>query len=252
MKFDVNVPGPIVSAKLVVHNSGTTWNRDVGIYSMTDTTWDENSVTWNSRPLIDGVLLDRKDVRNETWEEFDVSSGVVSNGLVSFGLLRDPLDTQRHLDSRESLYPPELRIEYRATLSPADHYADWRTGYDFDGKIDFLDDPDGDVHNNLVEYGLGGSPDDANDPSDMLPTVRHVVTGGVEGLDYVYRRRTDAAMRGLSYRIEECSDLRSAEWIAATFPELDTSPLEAGFETVTHRIPVSRTNGFFRLRIAIE
>ena len=112
MKFNVDVPGNIIRAELDLHNAGGTHNIGVGLHAMSDTSWDENTMTWNNRPVIDGALLDTKNVNAGSWTTFDVSAGVTSTGLVSFGMIRDPLDTQRSIDSKESSFVPVLRVSY--------------------------------------------------------------------------------------------------------------------------------------------
>jgi len=87
MKFDVSVTGKIVSATLKLYNPNGGTVRGLGIYSMTDTTWDGNTLTWNNRPPIDGSLLDRKDIQTG-WGSFNVTEGLTSTGMVSFALIK--------------------------------------------------------------------------------------------------------------------------------------------------------------------
>ncbi|VGO19353.1 CBM96 family carbohydrate-binding protein [Pontiella sulfatireligans] len=240
MKFNVDVPGNITSATLELHNSGGTHNKQVGVYSMTDVSWEEDLITWSNRPPIDGVQLDFDDVDSGEWAAFDVSAAVVSNGWVSFGLIRGVVDTQRGIDSRESAYPPVLKVSSINT-SPAHSFVEWVDDYDVDAA-GYHADPDGDHLDNLTEYAIGGAPDDFDDAPHPI----------FENLEYVYRRRTDAAARGLSYALEECTNLISNDWSTVTDLPFGTAPLGAGFEAVTNKIPTTEENQFIRLHISLD
>ncbi|VGO19330.1 CBM96 family carbohydrate-binding protein [Pontiella sulfatireligans] len=239
MKFDVDVPGEIVSATLELHNSGGSHTKGVGIYSMTDTSWDEATLTWNNRPPIDGVHLDDQDVNSGSWASFEVSSVVVSNGLVSFGLIRDPLDSQRSIDSRESAFAPVLKVEY---VPDTDYFADWAGGYALGSESGLLDNPDGDMFNNLTEYALGGSPTDPGDAAAIVPIF--------DGMHYIYRRRTDATERELTYTLEARTNLVAGSWSVIAAAPSGVAPLEVGFEAVTNQIVTTNDSRFVRLRIS--
>ena len=120
-------------------------------------------------------------------------------------------------------------------------YGDWIAGYSVSGSDGMGDNPDGDKIDNLAEYGLGGVPDVFD--NGPVPTF--------ENLKYVYRRRTDAVARGLTYALEECTNLISNDWNTVTNPPTGSAPLESGFESVTNTIPTTETNQFIRLRISI-
>ena len=106
--------------------------------------------------------------------------------------------------------------------------------------------------NNMVEYGLGGNPTN-NDAAAVLPTSGIVADGGTNWLEYVYRRRTDAPARELNYWLELNTNLVSGAWNTNGYIEVDSAPLETGFEAVTNHIPTaSETNRFIRLRISID
>jgi hypothetical protein len=114
IKFNVDVPGNVLSAGLRLYaNNGNA--RFIQVFSMTDTSWDEMTMTWNNRPQIDGVMLDTQNIDNNTWQDFDVSNAISDSGLVSFGLIRQPLDSRRSVATKESAYPPELIVTYEAT-----------------------------------------------------------------------------------------------------------------------------------------
>jgi len=112
IKFNVALTGEIASATLELHNSNTSHTNQVGVYSMDDTTWTEGSITWNTRPAINGALLEEKDVDSGEWATFDVSDAITSSGLVSFGLKLDQADVARYLDSKETTFAPVLKVVY--------------------------------------------------------------------------------------------------------------------------------------------
>ncbi len=208
---------------------------------MTHTSWSEGEITWNNRPPIDGIQLGYGTVGPDVWTSFDVSAAVVSNGPVSFGFIRGTNDSQRSIDSGDSTNQPVLNVQYEAP-SPAAYYVAWVDGYDVDAP-GYYADPDNDNVPNFAEYGLGGAPD-AVDAAAIMPTF--------ENMHYVYRRRTDAATRGLTYTLEECTNLISNDWNTVTDPPSGIAPLETGFEAVTNQIPTTETNLFIRLRISID
>jgi len=112
VKFDVNVTGKVVSAELRLHRSNASSNVDVEIYSMSDTSWDESTVTWDTQPARDGIFLDANQVNGgSNWASFVVTEGV-TNGLVSLALIKEEGSAKRTVDSRESAWAPELILEY--------------------------------------------------------------------------------------------------------------------------------------------
>ncbi len=123
-------------------------------------------------------------------------------------------------------------------------YSSWANDYAISGHDGYVDNPDGDTLKNLAEYGLGGSPDNPNDAPGIVPTF--------DNLEYVYRRRTDAAARGLTYTLEECTNLVSNDWNSFINPPTGVGALEAGFEAVTNQIPTTGPSQFMRLRISLD
>ena len=115
LKFDVDVPGTIISAKLKLYNEGTK-SRGVNVHSVSDTRWDEASITWNNQPVI-GAAIVSADVLENSWQEFDLTGQVTSNGLLSLALKRDANDSRRELVSKEGGNKPELIIEYKVPVA---------------------------------------------------------------------------------------------------------------------------------------
>ncbi len=114
LKFDVDVPGTIISARLKLHNSNTK-NRGVNIHNVSDTSWDEANITWNNQPVIGAVIV-KADILENSWQEFDLTGQVTANGLLSLALKRDANDSRREVDAKESSYSPELFIEYKTVV----------------------------------------------------------------------------------------------------------------------------------------
>jgi len=113
------------------------------------------------------------------------------------------------------------------------------------------DDPDTDSMDNLLEYSLGGDPL-VNDAASILPTYSGIVaTGGTNYLNYVDRRRVDAALRGLSYGVKFNFDLVSDPWTdgGSSF-ETGADPIDAAFESVLNLVPtVYSDEGFITLKV---
>jgi hypothetical protein len=113
MKFNINVPGPIVSADLNVWVTTSGNSNGTQAWSMTDTTWGELTMTYSNAPPQDGVLLDQIDIAGQTWGMLDVSATVTGNGIISLGLWRaDNYTNARSVGSREHANAPYLRIGY--------------------------------------------------------------------------------------------------------------------------------------------
>jgi len=116
LKFAVDVPGTILSAKLKIYNNQSSKNRFVNIHTVSDTNWAEDVITWNNQPTM-GAALQQLDILGNSWAEFDVMSAmtadVLTNGLLSLGLKRDASDSRRQVVSKEGSFAPELIIEYK-------------------------------------------------------------------------------------------------------------------------------------------
>jgi len=130
----------------------------------------------------------------------------------------------------------------------AELYQHWAAGYSVAGSAGYADNPDGDTLVNLVEYGLGGAPDNPNDPPEIFPVFSRMGAS----MEYIYRRRTDAAARGLAYGLELNTNLVSGTWTTNGYSESGFGDLGNGFESVTNQVPTIQTNQFIRLRLSIQ
>jgi hypothetical protein len=131
---------------------------------------------------------------------------------------------------------------------PTNTFADWAVPYALNAAVtNYQNDTDGDGLDNLTEYALGGNPTNGTFSAGNLPAFRQ---GGIE---YVYRRRQDAAARQLSYSVELSRDLRSPAWGTNGIVETGSGVIDADFESVTNRITATTNKaGFVRLRIGIS
>jgi hypothetical protein len=94
-----------VRLRLYVMDNGT--QNGPAVYA-TDNFWDENDLTWNTRPERTSTALDNKDhLTRNNWVEYDVTSTVIGSGAVSFVLIADSKDGVV-FSSREGGKPPQL------------------------------------------------------------------------------------------------------------------------------------------------
>src|SRR5688572_8920399 len=106
MKFNVSgLTAPVVTAKLRMHVDNVTGaeSSSGGTYRlMSNKSWTETGVTWNSQPAIDGVTLGSIGaVARSTWVELDVTGKITGNGTYSIGVTTASSDGAA-FDSRES------------------------------------------------------------------------------------------------------------------------------------------------------
>jgi hypothetical protein len=110
----------------------------------------------------------------------------------------------------------------------------------------FTQDPDEDGMVNLLEYGFDGDPLTAD-------AWRQPQFGGLsdDGVSFIYRRRRDAADRGLSYFVGAGPDLMTAGRTNATV-EAGTEVINSSMEFVTNRVSTAAEQQFMQLRITQE
>ena len=158
--------------------------------------------------------------------------------------------------SNEFLYIDDLEIIGYSSAeppapTPAERYAAWATTFGLDtnntGAMTFDFEPDG--MNNLMEYALGGNPT-TDDAASYFPFFEMLDAGsGSNLMEYVYSRRLDAALRGLTYGLNESTNLLS-EWnYVSNAYETGSFEIDSDFESVTNTVPVSTDEGFINLEI---
>jgi len=109
-RFNVSgLSGAVVSARIQLECINASPEGGT-IYTISDNSWQENAVTYNHRPAVDGVALDALgEVNIGDVVELDVTAAINGNGTYSFAM-----DSTRpngvHYYSREGANPPKLII----------------------------------------------------------------------------------------------------------------------------------------------
>ncbi len=135
-------------------------------------------------------------------------------------------------------------------------YLAWAADFgltDTNGSAALTFDVDSDGLDNLAEYALGGNPtvDDADAVNPVLSGP--VNSAGTNCMTYIYRRRLDAASRGLEYGLVlNAGGLTSpSSWTSAgTEYETGAGAMDASFELVTNACPMDADLLFINLEIS--
>ncbi len=130
-------------------------------------------------------------------------------------------------------------------------FAGWLEGFPaLSGPdADELADPDSDGMNNLIEYALGGIPTNS-DAAAVAPSAFLKDVSGTNWFYYVYRRRLDAAERGLQYAVLAGDDLLN-DLIDPT-DEVDSAGIDGDFEIVSNRVSTASAQTFVRLKVTSD
>ncbi|VGO20674.1 CBM96 family carbohydrate-binding protein [Pontiella sulfatireligans] len=238
VKFSVgSITGKIASVKLRLHSIDL---EDLATVRPAASSWAETAVTWNTRPTLGEIIAGSHAVSGK-WCEWDVTAVVTNSGTYSFAI-ENEINGDRDFTSKEGGLPPELIVElYDAEGS----YRVWTGEHGlYDEAADHTADPDADEINNLLEYGLGGSPTNG-DSAAMLPTFG-------SGLDYVYRRRSDAGLRGLDYQVITTTNLVTGTWSTNGCVETGDAEIDAAFEFVTNAVAMDQPHRFLQLLIEMD
>jgi hypothetical protein len=135
LRFDVTgLNGTVQSARLSFDcvNDGPFGGT---IHSVSDNSWDENTITFDTRPDIDGPALDTVGaVAVGDIVEFDVTPSVGGNGIYSFAIVPDSTKRVKYRSREDSINPPALIITTHEERSS--YYCD----DDFDGYMDSTSD----------------------------------------------------------------------------------------------------------------
>lgn len=145
-------------------------------------------------------------------------------------------------------------VPLNLSLPLLETYASWSSGL---GNSAESADPDQDGISNLLEYAFGGSPvvvstSDANG-HPLAPRIQ--ISGN--HIQFIHRRRTDAAARGLIYQVQTTEDPANETW-SESLPSgsgISSAPMvppSADFEVVTVSIPLSSARRFLRLKVALS
>jgi len=122
---------------------------------------------------------------------------------------------------------------------PPTGYNVWAAGYGI-GIGEETNDNDGDLVDNIHEYGAGGNP---NDPLDKGYESVFTNTGG--SMEYLYAQRTDDA--NLDYYLETTTDLIAVPWADTGYSVVGTYVTGGDFDVVTNSIPTTAVQTFIRL-----
>jgi acid phosphatase type 7 len=105
LRFTVTgLTDPVVRAALRLHTvSGNTGSPHGGIWrAVTDATWSETTVTWDTQPEIDGVTVgELGEVTSSNWYEIDVTVLVTGNGTYTIAGT-SPNEDGAYFDTREA------------------------------------------------------------------------------------------------------------------------------------------------------
>ncbi len=151
----------------------------------------------------------------------------------------------------DSFYMDNITLSKQGEPIPPQAYYDaWLWYYPgMENSTNLLDNPDGDLFDNLLEYAQGGDPANGADVGHAPLDIHALEVGGTNFLEYVYAKRNDSEARGLLYSLEISSNLVSNIWITGNGEVLGTGALDAEFDSITNRVPAQGKEGFIRLRI---
>ena len=113
LMFDLSdISGTVTSATLNLHaQSDSHADGDGGgLYQVTDTSWSEDSLTWNNRPGLGSQIAGFGAVAPSDTLSFDVTGFVTAGGRVAFAVANGGSNTV-HFWSKEGDNPPSLIVE---------------------------------------------------------------------------------------------------------------------------------------------
>jgi len=115
LKFALQIPGRPVSVKLRLHTapSEASESGDSGRICVVDELWDENKVTYASRPRLGAEVGKLGAVARDVWEERVLKVDLTGKTELSLALDPTSCDGANYI-SREGKLAPELVVEYEA------------------------------------------------------------------------------------------------------------------------------------------
>lgn len=118
------------------------------------------------------------------------------------------------------------------------------------------DDPDGDGLTNLLEYALGGDPAINSTESPEGANLSPHLEQTPNGVTFVFRKRTDADARGLTYTVlysEDLSPNSFSEVKPTSFREtqINNPAPDSAFQMINTNMTTERMH-FFRLKVELE
>ena len=119
LKFTVSGLGksPVTSATLRLYVADNGSVKGGSVAQMSDSSWREDTVTYDTRPALDGPALSSLGpVAVGTWYEFDVTPAVRADGVLSFGLRTPSTDGVQFGSREDPAHAPRLVV----TTAPAE------------------------------------------------------------------------------------------------------------------------------------
>lgn len=142
----------------------------------------------------------------------------------------------------EEIYLDDALLTY---TSAGTLYVDWTTNYSAMGSgTNLTADPDGDKLNNLCEYAFGGNPESPDDWGH----ISQIATGldnGTNWIQYTCAQRKDASARGLTYLVEQRTNMVSGSWVSGQFDHSSSGTLDSAFNEVTYYTSMDSFNSLF-------
>ena len=213
----------MVDAKLKLYSSSA--DCPVDVYAVPDTSWDEMTVTWDTKPAL-GAKLTTVTASANNWFEIDLFSYVTSAGIYSVAL-DETADSVGELDSREGSHPPRLDL-ILARFEDTDG----------DGVYDHMDaDDDNDGMSDANEIFAGFNPLD----SRSFFEIKQFTAGPLQSYFQW------ASVSGRTYSVECSTNLES--WLLLPGGEsIFADDAETGFVDVTDMVEAR----FYRIKVLAE
>ena len=217
-------------------NSPNVFTDSVAVGSFTTTKADNGGVVGDSWSITGTALVDFLNADANGYVTLMIGRSGASGSFDTFSAKENLTHTA-----------PTLSLEYLKV--PA--FSAWIGQYPGVGSsTNKMDNPDGDSLDNLSEWALGGNPDDAGDIGHV-PASGLVDEGGTNWFTYGYAKRNDAAALGLTYTVEQNTDIGFPSWTNDNYEVVGSGGLDAEFDTVTNRMPTEAESKQF-LRLLIE
>lgn len=191
-----------------------------------------------------------------TWTTITGSYEIAVNQAGSAGGIQISTDTGGYVSGTpsEGIVLDNIQITIASIVPVYDSaLEEWAAGFGLYGvDAAATANPDGDIFNNLYEYGLGGDPSSATN-NGYSAEYALAAEGGTNWLYFVHPKRSDAVAAGLVYTVETDTDLVAAPgWTNANYEVLGTATdgFATGFDAITNRISTEvETQQFIRLKI---
>ncbi|MEZ4252519.1 MAG: DNRLRE domain-containing protein [Polyangiales bacterium] len=162
LRFDVpRLTAPVQRAVLRLYVTNPSPNGPA--VSVTTNAWDEERVTWETRPRAGGSVVANPGNVPGGWLELDVTRAVTASGELSFVLVPEH-DDGADFDSREGTRPPELVVTTGVSEPPPPSRGITHVGttqtYDSNGQGLVIDRPSGSAEGDLLVLVLHRTDDD--------------------------------------------------------------------------------------------